>query len=93
MITNTGKEIIAKYLMGTSPAYASYIALGCGARPRPNVTTVGTASSAGDVFTVSSVNGIWVGAKITKVSVTGVLSSSGDTIVTEIITSSTFRVN
>ena len=93
MITNTGKEIIAKYLMGTSPAYASYIALGCGARPRPNVTTVGTASSAGDVFTVSSVNGIWVGAKITKVSGTGVLSSSGDTIVTQIITSSTFRVN
>jgi hypothetical protein len=93
MITNTGKEIIAKYLMGTSPAYASYIALGCGARPRPNITSVGTASSSGTTFTVSSTNGIWVGAKITKVSGTGTLSASGDTIVTAILTSSTFTVN
>jgi hypothetical protein len=93
MITNTGKEIIAKYLMGTSPAYASYIALGCGAKPRPNITSVGTASSSGTTFTVSSTNGIWVGAKITKVSGTGTLSTSGDTIVTAILTSSTFTVN
>jgi hypothetical protein len=93
MITNTGKEIIAKYLMGTSPAYASYIALGCGAKPRPNITSVGTASSSGTTFTVSSTNGIWVGAKITKVSGTGTLSDSGDTIVTAILTSSTFTVN
>jgi hypothetical protein len=93
MITNTGKEIIAKYLMGTSPAYASYIALGCGAKPRPNITSVGTASSSGTTFTVSSTNGIWVGAKITKVSGTGTLSTSGDTLVTAILTSSTFTVN
>jgi hypothetical protein len=93
MITNTGKEIIAKYLMGTSPAYASYIALGCGAKPRPNITSVGTASSSSTIFTVSSTNGIWVGAKITKVSGTGVLSTIGDTIVTAILTSSTFSVN
>jgi hypothetical protein len=33
MITNKGKEIIAKYLIGQAPAYASYIALGCGAKP------------------------------------------------------------
>ena len=33
MITNTGKEIIAKYLIGQAPAYASYIAFGCGERP------------------------------------------------------------
>ena len=33
MITNTGKNIIAKYLVGQSPAYASYIAIGCGAKP------------------------------------------------------------
>jgi hypothetical protein len=31
MITNTGKGIIAKYLIGQAPAYASYIAVGCGA--------------------------------------------------------------
>lgn len=33
MITNTGKNIIAKYLLGQAPAYASYIAVGCGAKP------------------------------------------------------------
>lgn len=33
MITNSGKNIIAKYLVGQSPAYASYIAIGCGAKP------------------------------------------------------------
>ncbi len=33
MITNTGKGILAKYLIGQTPAYASYIAIGCGAKP------------------------------------------------------------
>jgi hypothetical protein len=33
MITNTGKSILAKYLIGQAPAYASYMALGCGAKP------------------------------------------------------------
>ena len=33
MITNTGKSIIAKYMLGQAPAYASYIALGCGPTP------------------------------------------------------------
>ena len=33
MITNTGKFIIAKYLLGQTPAYASYMALGCGKKP------------------------------------------------------------
>ena len=33
MITNTGKSILAKYLLGQAPAYASYIAIGCGTRP------------------------------------------------------------
>lgn len=33
MITNTGKEIIGKYLLGQAPAYASFIAIGCGAKP------------------------------------------------------------
>lgn len=30
MITNKGKSILAKYLIGQAPAYASYIAFGCG---------------------------------------------------------------
>ena len=33
MITNTGKDILSKYLIGQAPAYASYIAVGCGAKP------------------------------------------------------------
>ena len=33
MITNTGKNIIGKYMLGQAPAYASYIAVGCGPTP------------------------------------------------------------
>ncbi len=33
MITETGKNILSKYLIGQAPAYASYIAAGCGATP------------------------------------------------------------
>jgi hypothetical protein len=36
MITNTGKNILAKYLIGQAPSYASYIAIGCGAKPLPS---------------------------------------------------------
>jgi hypothetical protein len=33
MITDIGKKIIGKYLIGQAPAYASYIAIGCGPTP------------------------------------------------------------
>jgi hypothetical protein len=33
MITDKGKEIIGKYLLGQAPAFASYIAIGCGVKP------------------------------------------------------------
>lgn len=33
MITNTGKNIIAKYLLGHTSSYASHVAIGCGATP------------------------------------------------------------
>ena len=33
MITNTGKNILAKYLVGQTPSYASHIAIGCGVKP------------------------------------------------------------
>jgi hypothetical protein len=36
MITNVGKNILAKYLIGQAPAYASHIAIGCGATPKPD---------------------------------------------------------
>lgn len=33
MITNIGKNLLAKYLVGQTPSYASHIAVGCGATP------------------------------------------------------------
>jgi len=45
MITNTGKTIIAKYLLGQAPAYASYIAVGCGATPLATGDTIGDHST------------------------------------------------
>jgi len=33
LITDTGKEIVAKYLLGTAPAFASYMAFGSGPQP------------------------------------------------------------
>lgn len=33
MITNDGKEVLSKYLLGQAPAYATHIAIGCGAKP------------------------------------------------------------
>jgi hypothetical protein len=45
MITNKGKDIIAKYLIGQAPAYASYIAIGCGAKPLPTNDDLGDYSN------------------------------------------------
>jgi hypothetical protein len=33
MITNDGKEVLSKFLLGQAPAYATHIAIGCGAKP------------------------------------------------------------
>jgi hypothetical protein len=33
MITNSGKEVLSKFLLGQAPAYATHIAVGCGALP------------------------------------------------------------
>jgi hypothetical protein len=49
MITNTGKDIIAKYLIGQAPAYASYIAVGCGARPLSSDANLGDYSNKKDL--------------------------------------------
>lgn len=36
MITNVGKNIIGKFLINQAPAYASYLAFGCGPKPLTN---------------------------------------------------------
>ncbi len=41
MITDAGKSIIGKYLLGQAPAYASYIAIGCGPTPLDTADTQG----------------------------------------------------
>jgi hypothetical protein len=77
MITNTGKSIIIKYLLGQAPAYASYIAAGCGALPVKQISfpvsakaieedvarlTVGTHDlKVGDFITVSDVDTVFNG--------------------------------
>ena len=88
MITNTGKSIIAKYLIGDTPAYASYVAVGCGATPRPNITTksgVSTAILSGTISSttlqtqvtgLSSTVGLVVGMSVTKIAGTGVFGDS-----------------
>lgn len=45
MITNKGKSIIGKYLLGQAPAYASYIAIGCGPKPLDTVDSYGDYST------------------------------------------------
>lgn len=44
MITNTGKSILGKYLLGQAPAYASYIAIGCGPKPLDTTDPLGNYS-------------------------------------------------
>ena len=45
MITNKGKSILGKYLLGQTPAYASYIAIGCGAKPLDTTDALGDYSA------------------------------------------------
>jgi hypothetical protein len=95
MITNKGKNIIAKYLIGDTPAYASFIALGCGPRPRPDIpekTDVSTQDIAGTVLStdaisssitgLSSTNNLFVGMTLVKTS--GIGSFKGTTTITAI---------
>lgn len=57
MITEIGKDILGKYLIGTAPAYASYIAVGCGHRPVTNLTYNVTNISATTTVTTLTVTG------------------------------------
>jgi hypothetical protein len=45
LITNKGKSILGKYLLGQTPAYASYIAIGCGAKPLDTTDALGDYSA------------------------------------------------
>jgi hypothetical protein len=76
MITDIGKNIIAKYLIGDAPAYASFIALGCGQKPRPNINSksdVSTATTSGTILSTGApaVDGNFV------TPITGIASTAG----------------
>ena len=45
MITNLGKNVMAKYLIGQAQSYASHIAVGCGAIPVANASALGDYSA------------------------------------------------
>lgn len=92
MITNTGKEIVSKYLLGLAPAYASYIAVGCGAKPRPNVTTITGASSVDNTITCTSTEGLWLGAAVYEV-LSGTGAIPENSIVTAILSNTQFTIN
>jgi hypothetical protein len=101
MITNTGKNIIAKYLVGDTPAYASYIVLGCGPRPRANVTTLSAVASTNisgtiagtsattNITGISSTLGLVVGMSLEKVSGTGAFGGTSQIATITAINSST----
>lgn len=76
MITNTGKNIIAKYLIGDAPAYASFIALGCGQKPRPNITSKSSVTTATTSGTVLSTGAPAVDGKFIT-PITGIASTAG----------------
>lgn len=40
MITNDGKEIISRFLLGQVPEYATHLSIGCGAKPLTNTESV-----------------------------------------------------
>jgi len=49
MITNKGRNILAKYLIGQAPAYASYLAMGVGANPLGPADSLGNYASQGSL--------------------------------------------
>jgi hypothetical protein len=54
LITDKGKGLIAKYMLGQIPAYSSYIAIGCGARVISDTEKIPTAYSiSGSTVTVT----------------------------------------
>lgn len=57
MITNKGKSLLSKYLVGQIPAYASYIAMGCGPRAVADTKLqISTAVLSGNVATLTVPN-------------------------------------
>jgi hypothetical protein len=68
MITNTGKSILGKYLVGQTSSYASYLAIGCGSKPISKISHVVNnkqLSSNTATLTTASAHGLSVGDYVT----------------------------
>ena len=101
MITNTGKNIIAKYLIGDTPAYASFMALGCGPRPRDTVSTLsgvntftysGTIQATTNTTTLSNMvttAGLIAGMSLQKISGAGAFGGTNQIATVVSVNSST----
>ena len=101
MITNTGKNIIAKYLIGDTPAYASFMALGCGPRPRNTVSTLsgvntftysGTIQATTNTTTLSNMvttAGLIAGMSLQKISGAGAFGGTSQIATVVSVNSST----
>jgi len=90
MITNTGKNILAKYLIGQAPAYASYIAIGCGPKPliETNVSVTNKEFTDGiHTLTTSQAHGFEPGSRII---VSGVEGFNGEFAITDVPSETTF---
>ncbi len=92
MITNTGKSIMAKYLVGQAPAYASYLAIGCGAKPLSGLSfPITNKAKTGFVATLTSSNhGLSIGQ---VVDVNGLGSPLDGTFTITAVTTNTFSYN
>ena len=68
MITNTGKSILGKYLVGQTSSYASHLAIGCGSKPLSKISHVVNnkqLSSTTATLTTASAHGLSAGDYIT----------------------------
>lgn len=91
MITNNGKTILAKYLIGTAPAFASYLAVGCGAKPLAATATLTGASGSTTTITVASTSNAYIGAVVSISAGTGTIPSG--TKITQIISGTQIKIS
>lgn len=100
MITNSGKAIIGRYLVGQTRDFASYLAIGCGTKPLSSTTfTITNKALASQVatLTTSSAHGLLPGDYVsiynvdTRVNGTYILKAgtTGSTLVYDIVSNDT----
>lgn len=90
MITDDGKEIISKYLLGQVPAYATHIAIGCGAIPLATADPVPSGLNVKDSLDFEMIRvpitsrGLVDDGLLTKVSLTAELPTENRYEITEV---------